>query len=455
MKTLINFKKNYIRNTIKGLSVLILWLAFFNISLANFDLEITDISLSNGWDVVSMFSIPKINITIKNNNSPWLEVANNSWTIPDWFISCIEITSQNEVFRSSPMATFIVQTWTSMIAWNLELKDTLTQLQRTVKIECYVNKDWNFDRYFDWSDQLRQNNTAAFTFSVDKLWRFDAAMDRSIDPIRKHLDAAEPNSTQWWWDSIRSFVFNKITSIIIPIIIIVGILMGIIWWYRLFFSTSEDETKKGIQLVIYGVIWIIIILSSKYIWNVIFVDLFQSGDASWINWVELAMQIYENIAYPFIKVVVYLALWVMFVILSGKVFSFLTNTDGTAQKKAWTMIAWSSISMLIIIWAKQIVEAIYGKQNEVMNQSAETLWDIWSWILANKSIPILYSVINWVMWLTSLVVLIIILVQTFKILMDPDNAENRQKMGKSILYIFIGILIIGAGYLITNFLVIN
>jgi hypothetical protein len=59
------------------------------------------------------------------------------------------------------------------------------------------------------------------------------------------------------------------------------------------------------------------------------------------------------------------------------------------------------------------------------------------------------------MWLTSLVVLIIILVQTFEILMNPDKAENRQKIWKSILYIFIGILIIGSWYLITNFLIIN
>jgi hypothetical protein len=59
------------------------------------------------------------------------------------------------------------------------------------------------------------------------------------------------------------------------------------------------------------------------------------------------------------------------------------------------------------------------------------------------------------MGLTALIVLIIILVQTFEILTNPDKAENRQKIWKSILYIFIGILIIGAWYLITNFLIIN
>ena len=54
----------------------------------------------------------------------------------------------------------------------------------------------------------------------------------------------------------------------------------------------------------------------------------------------------------------------------------MTNTDGTAQKKAGTMIGRSAISMLIIMGAKQIVEAVYGKQAEVMNTSAQTLGEI-------------------------------------------------------------------------------
>ncbi len=444
MKTLINFKKNYIKNAIKGLSVLILWLAFFNVSLAAWELEITDISLSNGWETVSLFSNPSINITIKNN---WPDIVHNTDPIPEWFISCIESSSQNEVFKSSPMATFIVNPDTTMIAWNLALKSTLTQTQRTVDIQCFVNKN---------TELPGVNNTSeTFSFNVDKLWRFDAAMDRSIDPIREQLDAAEVNSTLWWWDSIRSFVFKLITDILTPLIIVVWILIWVIGWYRLFFSTSVEETTKWTQLILYWVIGIIIILSSRYMGTVIFEEMFQSWDAVWINWVDLAMQIYEKIAYPFIKIAVYLALWILFLLLAWKAFTFMTNTDGTAQKKAGTMIGRSAISMLIIMWAKQIVEAVYGKQAEVMNTSAQTLGEIGSWVLADKNIPILYSVINWVMWLTSLVVLIIILVQTFEILMNPDKADNRQRIWKSIIYIFIGILIIGAGYLITNFLIIN
>lgn len=437
---------------IKILCYTIIWLLFFGISSANFDLDITNISLSNGWNTVALFSNPTINITIKNN---WPDIAQNTSTIGEWFINCIESSSGNPVFNSSAMNVFIVNPETTMIAWNLELKDTLTLTQRTVNIQCFVNKDWANNWSFQWEDLPTTNNSETFSFSVDKLWRFDSSMDRAIDPIKEHLDAATPGSTLWWWDSIRSFVFEKIINVITPLVIIVGILIGMIWAYKLFFSSSAEETTKWVQLIAYWILWIIIILSARYIWSVIFEDLFQFWNATGINWVDLAMQLYEKIAYPFIKIIVYLALGALFLVLAWKTFSFITSGDGSAQKKAWTMIAWSTVSMLIIIWAKQIVEAVYGKQAQVMNESAQTLWEIWSWILADKSIPILYSVINRVMWLTSLIVLIIILVQTFEILMNPDKADNRQRIWKSIIYIFIGILIIWAGYLITNFLIIN
>jgi hypothetical protein len=56
----------------------------------------------------------------------------------------------------------------------------------------------------------------------------------------------------------------------------------------------------------------------------------------------------------------------MFVILVTRVITFLFGSDADAQKKAGTLIGWNVLSMLIIIGAKQIVEAIYGKQADVV-----------------------------------------------------------------------------------------
>lgn len=435
------------KKTFKLFLYVLIWVTWIMWVSQAFDLVISEISLSNGGNTVALYSEPSINITIKNE---WNNVAIGN-TIPEGFISCIEKNSWNEIFRSSAMDTFILNTGTSMIAWNLKLLDSLTQTQREVQIECKVNTSSSFNG----NESHVDNNSTGFSFRVDKISRFDSSMDRAIEPIRSHLDAAEPGSTLWWWDSIRSFVFNKIVNVITPLIIIAGVIVWILWAYKLFFSDKEEDLKKWAMLIIYWVVWIIIILSARYIWNVIFEEMLWSWDATWLNWVDLAQTLYKKIAYPFIKIILYLALWVLFLILAGKTLWFITKSDWSGQKKAITMIARSAISILVIIWAKQLVEAVYWKQDDVLTQNAQNLWDMWGWILANKSIPILYTAINRIMWLTSLVVLIIIIFQTFQILVNPDKSENRQRIGKTIIYIFIWILIIWTWYVLTNFLVVN
>ncbi|HRU50343.1 MAG TPA: hypothetical protein P5155_02455, partial [Candidatus Absconditabacterales bacterium] len=375
-----------------------------------FDLVISEISLSNGGNTVALYSEPSINITIKNEGNN-IAIGN---TIPEGFISCIEKNSGNEIFKSSVMDTFILNTGTSMIAGNLKLLDSLTQTQREVQIECKVDTS-----SFNGNESLTNNNSKEFSFRVDKISRFDSSMDRAIEPIRSHLDAAEPVSTLGGGDSIRSFVFNKIVNVITPLIIIAGVIVGILGAYKLFFSDKEEDLKKGAMLIIYGVVGIIIILSARYIGNVIFEEMLGSGDATGLNGVDLAQTLYKKIAYPFIKIILYLALGVLFLVLAGKTLGFITKSDGSGQKKAITMIARSAISILVIIGAKQLVEAVYGKQDDVLTQNAQNLGDMGGGILANKSIPILYTAINRIMGLTSLVVLIIIIFQTFQILVNP------------------------------------
>jgi hypothetical protein len=110
--------------------------------------------------------------------------------------------------------------------------------------------------------------------------------------------------------------------------------------------------------------------------------------------------------------------------------------------------------MLIIIWAKQIVEAIYGKQNAVI-KDITNLWEVGSGILADRNIPILYQVINYALWIASLVILVIIIIQTMNLLMKPDDPAQIKSIKNSLLYMFIGILLLGTWYLIVNFAIIN
>ena len=74
---------------------------------------------------------------------------------------------------------------------------------------------------------------------------------------------------------------------------------------------------------------------------------------------------YQNIAYPFIKIAMYLVLGILFIILTSRVVGFIFGSDDDSKKKAGTIITWNIVGMLVIIAAKQVVEFVYGKQETV------------------------------------------------------------------------------------------
>lgn len=287
------------------------------------------------------------------------------------------------------------------------------------------------------------------------LWRYENEIDGSLSTwLKTTLDPMEANDPQWWWQTVVNFIFKMLDRIVIPLIISIWVLIWMIWAYKLLFSSDEKQSSVWLKMVVYWVVWIIIMVSAKYIWTVLFEDIFKSWAVQAISWIELSKDLYDKIAYPFIKIALYLALAVIFVVLVWKSISLITKSDWSSQKKALWMIWWCAVAMLVIIWAKNIVEAIYWKQSEVFD-SANNLWDIGSWILADNNIPIVYNVITWALSIISFVILILLLVQWFKILINPSKAENFQKLWKTLIYTLIWLFVIWIGYLLTNLFILN
>ncbi len=287
--------------------------------------------------------------------------------------------------------------------------------------------------------------------------RYRDAILQSIDTgLQWHLDAAQPNDPSWWGKTVSEFVFKILENIVIPLTISVWVVMWIIWAYKLLFSGDEKQMAIWLKMVVYWVIWIIIMVSAKYIWSVLFEDIFDFSNTAnaGMTWIKLSKDLYEKIAYPFIKIALYLALAVIFVILVWKSVSLITKSDWTSHKKALWMIWRCAVAMLVIIWAKNIVEAIYWKQDDVL-KDVNNLWNIWSGILADKSIPIVYNIITWALSIISFVIFLLLLIQWFKILINPSKAENFQKLWKTLLYTVIWLFVIWVWYLLTNTFILN
>lgn len=280
-------------------------------------------------------------------------------------------------------------------------------------------------------------------------------------------------STAIRWDEYEKAVwaelFNgqvlKIMGYVIDIFIVIWIAVAFIWAYEIMTSDKEESMKKWIRLVAFWVIWIIIMVSARFIAN------WLVWDEGWIiseqwkdpshnpSWIVFADNLYKNIMFPFIKLALYFVVGALFFVMVGKAISFLMATDDSAKKKAWGIIIWCVVWILIVMWSKQIVEAVMWKQAKVLNESAQRIswWDEWLWeeILEFGSIPLIAQIINWVMWLTMFAIVVLIIIQWYKVFTKPDDPKTREGMKKAIIYILIWVLVIWAAYVISNFLVVN
>ena len=276
-------------------------------------------------------------------------------------------------------------------------------------------------------------------------------------------DWREDAVTEWgWWSMFNKQVIALIWYAI-DIFIAVWIAVALIWAYKIMVSDKEESSKEWLKMVIFWILWVVIMVSAKFlanslVWNtgiITEIDADVGGDKKGLDGINFASQVYNNILYPFIKIALYLAVWVLFFITVAKVISYVTSTDDAAKKKAWWVIIWTVVWILIIMWAKQVVESIMWKQAAVTNSSATKLSEIWSHITNFESIPLVAQIVNRVMWLTMLAILILIIIQAYRMFAKPDDPKNRETLKKSILYILIWVLVIGAAYAISTVLVIN
>jgi hypothetical protein len=147
-------------------------------------------------------------------------------------------------------------------------------------------------------------------------------------------------------------------------------------------------------------------------------------------------------------------LGILVVLMIVRVFTYITAQDDSTKKKSMWVIAWTTIGMLLITWAKQIVEAVYWQASQVNQGNKTNLRSIGTKMLDPEDLPILYNVINWALWLAAFALLVMIIFQTYKLLTKPDDASTFTSLKKTIIYALWGVLLIGAAYLLANLFII-
>ena len=275
------------------------------------------------------------------------------------------------------------------------------------------------------------------------------------------------------WADLFNNQVNRIIGYVIDVFIVIGIAVAFFGGYKIMMSDKEETMKEWISLVAFGILWIIIMVSARFlatslVWdNGIITEQFANVNQNkQPNWIEFADDLYNKIMYPFIKFALYFVIWILFFIMVGKVVGFVTATDDSAKKKAGGIIIRCVVWILIVMWSKQIVEAVMWNQDDVLKKAKivdgkiiemAPSWidEQWNPILEFGSIPLIAQIINRAMWLTMFAIVVLIIIQWYQIFTKPDDPKTRENLKKTILYIIIWILVIGAAYVISNVLVVN
>jgi len=286
--------------------------------------------------------------------------------------------------------------------------------------------------------------------------RFDTAINDSTTSIANNLE--RPPTAVVGAEGLKDFIIYIVQKVIIPVMIIIGVLLAILGLYDMLSSSKEEWSKKWANYIIWWVLGIIVMMSASFLVDTLtrttgWVFIYDAQNQ--LVGTQTAAMIYEKLMFPFVKMGMYLVVGILFVMALFRLISMVTSDKEETKKQAQTIIMYNAFGILVIIFAKAIIETIYGKQAQVVSSTATNLWQIGSGILADKQIPYVYTVINYAMGFIGLFLLVMIILQAIQLLTNPTDEGTQKKLRKNIIYIVIGLAIIGTAYVVTNTLIVK
>lgn len=285
---------------------------------------------------------------------------------------------------------------------------------------------------------------------------FNGLLEESIDPIKDRLDSTPVGIRYGGVDWVVIFVIDLFKTYIFPLVIILAALTALFGLMEIMTSDAENNRKKWTDYLTWGVVGIIIFISAEFIFNGLY-SVITTLAGAWSNgptWNVYAEQIYNTIAYPFIKLAMYLLMAWLFIILLVKSIQFVSNPSEKAAEQGKNIIISAAMGIIIISIAKTLVEAVYDKQWNITWLSAWTNGSVFvGWGILNadaQTYQTIFNIINYFLWLIAFFILCIIIYQAYLMLFNDNTDESVKKMRKNLLYIFWWLLLIWLSYLIVN-----
>ena len=266
--------------------------------------------------------------------------------------------------------------------------------------------------------------------------------------------AADP---QGGAQSLSDFIV-KVIEALIPLLAMVGIILALIGFYKIMISEDAAELKKGWNFILWWIVGTLIMVAAAWIVT-------QLVGANWIltgienggadfNAGQFVADLYQKIVYPLLKVVLSLIIWIMFLMAVASAFKYLFSGDEEASKKALQILVFTVLGILVIILAKTMVESVFGSYQSVVDGNTDLGW-VGTGVFENADRKMLYTILNWLMGLLTFLLTTIIIYIGYLILVQPTDEETTGKLKKAVTRWLVGILLMGAAYLLANFVLVK
>ena len=310
-------------------------------------------------------------------------------------------------------------------------------------------------------------------WSVETEQAFEGNDPSGAGWVSKRLQEREITWWKWAWATVAELLWFVAIKVMMPIAILVWVIIAFIGFYKVMVGTTDDDLKKWNRYLLRWTIGVVLMVSTMYIVNTLVWTTDGGGSIIWdifgasvgtpnVAGQQIAEQIYGKILFPFLKIFMFIIIGILFIILFINVIKYLFSPAEDIVKKALTIVIRSTVWIITIILAKYIVEAIFGKYDTIVWFDRFNTWqpgagnenNLWKIGTPLGDILVdmdkLFLILNRLLWLLTLIILILILYQWFKLLFNPTSSASLADIGKRLMYIFIGILVLGFGYIIAS-----
>ncbi len=296
--------------------------------------------------------------------------------------------------------------------------------------------------------------------SIPNFWFAFDLWTSSTDNIRistentwKSMNNDEFEEMQWneffyvwttWEKWIKYLLFNIARDLRVIVYAFVLLFWVIMVIKLIFGENTEEEAKKLKNGILWASIWIIVMQIAFSIYKVMF-----DRDI----WANLARSFWERLVEPFLDLLMLLASFAFIAVAVIAFYKIVTAWGNEEWLKKWKATIFQAIIWFIVIkFADIVVKNTYNP--DCWWGGLISYW--WTSVCENitKNAKIITTFINWLNTFIAIFIVVMLIYAGFLVMTWWWDEEKNKKAKKTMVYIWVWLLVLFASYAIMTFFII-